>query len=150
MSQTSAKAANDLTSALWYGLHRKVFTDTLIVFAVIGALAALLALLAARFGPARVSSPWAPLILLLFIPGLWLTVAAVLSTTWLRVLPDRLEWYLWKRVLLGTYPVSTLRGLRAGTWSAVRITTTRGTTFLLGLHLRDRERLAAHLVEVLA
>jgi hypothetical protein len=131
---------------MWYGLTKENFVDTLLVFMAVGVLAAVLGLGSAIYHHAPIGNYWAVVALLFAIPSTWLILGAVLSTTWLRVGSNSIEWYVWKKFLIRTYPIATLVSIGTGSFSAVHIHTHRGTIRLLGLHHTDRVELTKHLL----
>ena len=133
---------------MWYGLTRKNILHGLIVFCVIGAVAALAGLIGAFFSKPGPRNYWALLFLFAAIPGIWLVLVSILTITWLKVDDGWVEWYLWKKIRILRCPVSDITHIGGGSFSAVVIRTRRGTIRLFGLHLRDRRKLSDHLLEL--
>lgn len=130
----------------WYGLSRGQFMQMLKVFTGIGVFAVVLVLVVVLVKGMPVRQPAALLWVLPGIPCIWLVLGSVLSITSLRVGAQEVHWYLFRRFLVRSYPVASLRCIEPGTFSAVRIRTDRGTIHLLGLYVDDRLRLAQHLL----
>jgi hypothetical protein len=130
-----------------YGYTRRAFVDSLTVMVMIGMGGAVIGTLGRHFSHASARAPWAPLWLLAIVPGIWLVVSIPLSATWLELRGEELRWTLWRRWLLGRYPIDSVRRIAMGSFSAVHIETTRGTIRLFGLHMKDRTRLATRLRE---
>ena len=132
----------------FYGYSRQAFRDSLTVMTLIGMAGAVLGMLGRYFSHAPARAPWAALWLVLVVPGIWLLASIPLSATWLELRDGELRWTLWRRWQLGRYPVDSVRSIGTGSFSAVRIETARGTIRLLGLHMKERTRLAARLREL--
>jgi hypothetical protein len=136
------------TEGEFYGYSRRAFRDSLTVMTLIGMAGAVLGMLGRFFSQAPARAPWAALWLVLVVPGIWTMVSIPLSATWLELRDGELRWTLWRRWQLGRYPVDSVRSIGTGSFSAVRIETTRGTIHLLGLHVKERTHLAARLCEL--
>jgi hypothetical protein len=131
---------------MWYGLSRTHFLQTLAFFVGLGVVAALLGTVARYFDEVQDRSPWSLVALLVTIPSIWIAMGTVLCTTWLRVEDDRIEWYLWKRFRLNScHPRDVIR-LEPGSFSAMRIKTSKGTMRLFGIHAQDQVSLSEHLL----
>ena len=133
---------------MWYGLTNKNIVHGLIIFVIIGAVAVLLALVSALFKDPGPRNYWALLFLFVAVPGVWLVLVSILSTTWLRVEEEHVDWYLWKKIHLLKCPIADISHIGGGAFSAVVIKTKKGTIRLLGLSLRDRMMLSSHLMEL--
>jgi hypothetical protein len=138
----------DQVEGEFYGYRLRDLRDSLVVMTAIGMFGAVLGMLGRRFSHLVARAPWSPLWLLVLVPGIWLVVSIPLSATWLELRGRELHWTLWRRWLIGSYPVDSVRRIGAGSFSAVRIVTTRGTIHLFGLHMRERTRLAERLREL--
>ena len=131
---------------MWYGLTKKHIVQGLIVFFLIGVFAALLGLVVSLFSKPGPRNYWALLFLLAAIPGIWLVLVSILTITWLKVSDEKIEWYLWKKILLLSCPIADIKRIGGGSFSAVVIKTNKGTIHLFGLHNRDRINLSNHLL----
>src|SRR5262249_59161965 len=76
--------------------------------------------------------------LLVGIPGIWVALAAILSSTWLKIEGNELSWYLWKRFLLLRCSTEDILWIGGGSFSALVIRTRKGTIRLFGIHAGDR------------
>lgn len=136
-----------LESKMWYGLSKQNVVHGLIVFFIIGIVAALLGLIGVQFEKPGPRNYWALAFLVAFIPGIWLALVAILTITWVKVDNEQVHWYLWKKIRILSCPISDVTHIGSGTLSAVIIKTKRGTIHLLGLHLADRGKLSDSLME---
>jgi hypothetical protein len=132
---------------MWYGLSRQNVVHGLIVFSVIGVVAALLGMIGVQFEKPGPRNYWALVFLVAAIPGIWLALVAILTITWLKVDNEQIHWYLWKKIRILSCPISDVTHIGGGSFSAVIIKTRRGTIHLFGLHLRDRGKLSDYLME---
>ena|SRR5262249_25345165 len=133
---------------MWYGFTRQRFVQSLGIFTSIGLVAALLGLIGSKVSGNGIRNYWALAWIVFGIPAMWIVLASIFSVTWLKVEHSGLGWYLWKRILILKCPIRSVLSIGPGMVSAVNIKTPQGTIRLFGLHLKDREELTRHLIEL--
>ena len=119
---------------------------TLGIFALLGILAAAAVAIHTAVTGAEVKQPWALLILLLGLPGIWVVILVCLAAFSLRITDDKLEKLLANRWVVASKPLSGLRSASI-VQNTLQLTFMDHTTVrIAAMPLRDR----ALLVRVLA